>query len=287
MWRKYAVSRELYQTRRMLAKAKGLLWGAYHLARPANPIDQANHFLDFAEPSADELMVIDIEDINEAEFMSLADAEIFVRHIKTRTGRYPVLYTNHTTAKTIAADRDIYPVLSRLPLWYARYKPSVRGVFPMGNWETYAIWQFSTMHNCTRRACPYRVPGTLADIDVNVAAMDKTALAKAWPFGNLLPKRPKPEDTAPDTLMVLGNDRGRPDQIVTGAIPMALAGMIPVPVLSDRWLHPEVKGFLHVALPSMPDRQPRISSPVGLQRTVTIPAAANGQTVTALNYQDF
>ncbi len=46
MWRKYAVSRELFQTRRLVARAAGLLWGAYQLARPGNPVDQANHFLD-------------------------------------------------------------------------------------------------------------------------------------------------------------------------------------------------------------------------------------------------
>ena len=44
MWRKYAVSRELYQTRRLIARASGLLWGAYHLARPGNPVGQATIF---------------------------------------------------------------------------------------------------------------------------------------------------------------------------------------------------------------------------------------------------
>ncbi len=37
MWRKYAVSRELFQTRRLVARAAGLLWGSYHLARPRQP----------------------------------------------------------------------------------------------------------------------------------------------------------------------------------------------------------------------------------------------------------
>lgn len=200
MWRRYAISRELYQTRRTLAKAKGLLWGAYHLGRPGNPIEQANHFLDFATPTHDELMVLDLEDIDREKFISLADAEIFVTHIKARTGRYPVLYTNHSTAKTIAQYRDLYPTLSRLPLWYARYKPDISGVFPMGNWESYAIWQFSTMFNCNARACPYRVPGTISDIDVNVVAMSKEKLNTVWPFGALLPVRPK--DATPDEMLV-------------------------------------------------------------------------------------
>lgn len=193
MWRKYAVSRELYQTRRMLARSRGLLWGAYHLARPGNPIDQANHFLDYATPRDDELMVLDIEGIDPDNFMSLEDAGIFAGHIKTRTGRYPMLYTNHSTAKFIAAHRGQYPILSRLPLWYARYKPGIRDVFPMGNWDSYALWQFSAAVNCGKRRCPYRVAGTLDDIDVNVAAMSPAALKQVWAKGELLPEKPLPK----------------------------------------------------------------------------------------------
>ncbi len=190
MWRKYAVSRELYQTRRLIARFHGLLWGAYHLARPGNPVDQANHFLDYANPRDDELMVLDIEGIDPENYMSLEDAAIFAGHIKARTGRYPILYTNHVTAKYIADNRFKHRLLSRLPLWYARYKPDIRKVFPMGNWERYALWQFSSGHNCGKKRCPYRVPGTLEDIDVNVAAMSLATLKQFWPHGALLPERP-------------------------------------------------------------------------------------------------
>jgi GH25 family lysozyme M1 (1,4-beta-N-acetylmuramidase) len=187
MWRKYAVSRELYQTRRLLARQNGLLWGAYHLARPGNPIDQANHFLDYADPGENDLMALDLEGLDDSRFMSLEDAQIFVGHIRIRTGRYPVLYTNHDTARYIAAHRRDYPVLARLPLWYARYKPDVSAVFPLGSWSSYFLWQFSSAANCSLRRCPYRVPGTLTDIDVNVAAMSRTELTRIWRQGNLLP----------------------------------------------------------------------------------------------------
>jgi GH25 family lysozyme M1 (1,4-beta-N-acetylmuramidase) len=189
MWRKYAVSRELFRTRRMVAKANGLLWGAYHLGRPGNPIDQANHFLDYADPQADELMVLDIDGMDSTQFMSLDDAQIFVGHIKERTGRYPILYANNNVAKFIGDHSSAYPVLSRLPLWYARYKPDVDGIFPMGNWASFAMWQFSSADNCSLRRCPYRVQGTLTDIDVNLAPVTKAQLAKIWPQGDLLPPR--------------------------------------------------------------------------------------------------
>lgn len=224
MWRKYAVSRELYQTRRLIARASGLLWGAYHLARPGNPVDQANHFLDYAEPRDDELMVIDIEGIDPEKYMSLEDAAIFAGHIKTRTGRYPMLYTNHTTAKFIAANRDRFSILSRLPLWYARYKPGIRHVFPMGNWDSYALWQFSAATNCGKRRCPYRVAGTLTDIDVNVAAMDAKALKAVWAKGELLPEKPfdKPLLIASGTPNISAGAGAGIDMIITGAIAKTL-----------------------------------------------------------------
>jgi GH25 family lysozyme M1 (1,4-beta-N-acetylmuramidase) len=186
MWRKYAVSKELYQTRRLVARGAGLLWGAYHLARPGKPIDQANHFLDYAEPDEKDLMVLDIEDLGD-KFMSLEDAEIFVRHIKARTGRYPILYTNHNVSRYIAARRKDYRLLSRLPIWYARYKPDIASAFPAGNWSNYFLWQFSSATNCSKRRCPYRVPGTLTDIDVNVAGVDLEELKRVWSKGELLP----------------------------------------------------------------------------------------------------
>jgi GH25 family lysozyme M1 (1,4-beta-N-acetylmuramidase) len=224
MWRKYAVSRELYQTRRLIARASGLLWGAYHLARPGNPIDQANHFLEYAEPRDDELMVLDIEGIDAEKYLSLEEAGIFAGHIRTRTGRYPMLYTNHTTAKFIAANRERFPILSRLPLWYARYKPGIRNVFPMGNWDSYALWQFSAASNCGKRRCPYRVAGTLTDIDVNVAPMGAKALKAIWAKGELLPVKPldKPLLIASGHPNISAGAGAGIDMTVTGATAKAL-----------------------------------------------------------------
>ncbi len=177
------------------------------------------------------MMILDLEGIDSQKFMSLEDAQIFAGHIRARTGRYPVLYTNHNTARYIAAYRNDYPVLARLPIWYARYRPDVKGVFPMGNWDNYLMWQFSSGQNCSKRRCPYRVPGTLTDIDVNVAPMSRAELAKVWARGNLLPAR------EPDPPLILAKiemePRGMPaegpatfaqlppDPIVTSSIPQS------------------------------------------------------------------
>jgi GH25 family lysozyme M1 (1,4-beta-N-acetylmuramidase) len=186
LWKRHAVARELFHTRRTVAKALGLKWGAYHLGRPGNPIDQANNFIDFAEPAPDDLIALDIEENDAGKWMSLEDAEIFARHIHTRLGRWPVLYTNGSTALHIAENRDRYSLLSRLPLWYARYKPTIGLHFPKGNWQSYTLWQFSAGVNCDARSCPYRVPGTPLDIDVNVASMGAEELRAQWPFGELV-----------------------------------------------------------------------------------------------------
>lgn len=198
LWKRHAVARELFHTRRTVAKALGLKWGAYHLGRPGNPIDQANNFIDFAEPAPDDLIALDIEDNDPSKWMSLEDAETFARHIYKRLGRWPVLYTNGSTALYIAENRKRYTVLSRLPLWYARYKPEIGLHFPKGHWKSYALWQFSASANCDAKSCPYRPPGTPIDIDVNVATMSVEELRAQWPFDELMDKNDYPdEETVP------------------------------------------------------------------------------------------
>ncbi|KAA0972456.1 hypothetical protein FPY71_05030 [Aureimonas fodinaquatilis] len=239
-WWKYSVTKELYQTRRTMAKQLGLKWGAYHLGRPGNPREQADHFLEFAEPSDDELIAIDIED-NTSEWMSLADAEIFADQIKIRTGRYPVLYTNGSTAAYVDKNRETYPLLSRLPLWYARYRDDITGLFPQDSWPSYALWQFSSMHNCNDRSCPYRVNGAKTDIDVNVSPLSVAELKKAWPFGELTQRK---NETEPTLMVSAYNavDAGRVDPLalLSEAARREHAGKPNQPILSSLTRGPKV-----------------------------------------------
>ena len=205
-WRRYVVTKELYHTRRTLAKALGLKWGAYHMARPGNPLEQADHFIDFADPQPDELIALDIEGIDPDKWMSLEDAELFARRIHQRLNRWPMLYVNGSTARHIADNRSTLNILSRLPLWYARFAPSIEGHFPKGNWQSYDLWQFAASANCNRRTCPYRVPGTPLDIDVNVADMTPEALRLAWPFNAL---KPALDDAGEGDLIAAGPLIGR------------------------------------------------------------------------------
>ena len=218
-WRKYSVTKELYRTRRALAKAHGLKWGAYHMGRPGNPEAQADHFLDFAEPAADEFIAIDLEDNDPGKWMSIEEVERFARRVHQRIGRWPALYTNGSTAKFIAANKDKYPIASRLPLWYARFKGDITGAFPMGNWDSYHSWQFLAQINCRRR-CAMRPAGTNKDIDVNVVNTDMAGLDAMWATKDLLPLRGG--DEAP-TMMVEAPAPAEPADE-----PAALAAYAPV-----------------------------------------------------------
>lgn len=221
LWKRHAVARELFQTRKVVARALGLEWGAYHLARPGNPVEQADNFVDFADPGPDDLLALDIEDNDPTKWMSLEDAEAFVRQLHRRVGRFPLLYTNDTTARHIAENRGRYRLLSRLPLWYARYKPDIGGHFPKGNWNSYTLWQFSAQANCGRLRCPYRVAGTPLDIDVNVAAMSGEELRAAWPFGALVDA---PADYLASVPVPVARERA-----LKGEVTIAYADVAPPP----------------------------------------------------------
>ena len=225
-YRKYAITKELYKSRKLIATGMGLKWGSYHLGRPGNPIDQANHFIKFTNPDDNDLIALDIEHNDPKKWMSLEDAEIFAAHIKTRLGRYPLLYVNGSTAKFIAINSEDYPILSRLQLWYARYKPNISDVFPMGRWASYSIWQFSYQGNCNKEKCPYRISGASTKIDVNVTRHNIRDLKNIWPMPQVdLRKKPiqlthmSPSGNSEvPTTSLEGLDFEPADAIVTGSI---------------------------------------------------------------------
>lgn len=263
-WKRFAVVKELYHTRRQLAKALGLKWGAYHLGRPGNPIAQADHFLDFADPQPDELVVIDIEGNDPEKWMSLREAESFARRIHQRIGRYPMLYTNGSTADFIAANRKDYTLLSRLPLWYARYKPSIGSHFPEGHWKSYDLWQFAANINCRKKSrCPYRTAGTPWDIDINVSPLTPEALAKAWPFGELV--APLDEDNskllyaATNPLFHATADDLPPTEFAT----------IIIPEVTIAAIEPKLE-LARIPLPSQPPKRRHWASKVNFVSTIDL-----------------
>ncbi|MEW6731865.1 MAG: glycoside hydrolase family 25 protein [Acidobacteriota bacterium] len=173
-----------YFQRRILAKKHGYKWGSYHVGKRGNPIKQADFYLRSARPAKDEVMVLDLEDVESGKFMNIAQARLFIKRIKQKTGRYPMVYGNYkviTKISTMIGKDDLF---SQTPLWYARFR-NLLPDFPKGTWQTYTLWQFSCEINCKptqQDLCPYLVPGTETDIDVNVYNGTVDNLRKSWPF---------------------------------------------------------------------------------------------------------
>jgi lysozyme len=173
-----------YAERKIEAKKRGYKWGAYHFGKPGDPIKQADFFLDTVKPDKDDLIALDLESEDATKHMSFDDARAFIKRIKEKTGRYPLIYANKEVTKAISEQYGDDDVFAKTHLWYARFKRSVTD-FPVGTWKTYTVWQFSSELNCTaanRAACLYTVPGTEYDMDVDVFNGTIEELRSKWPF---------------------------------------------------------------------------------------------------------
>ena len=164
-----------YRSRKMEAGKRGYLWGSYHLGVAGNPEKQADYYINTVKPAANELIALDLEDLNSARFMNANEAIRFIKQVKKRLGRYPVVYANHRNAKIIS-EKLKHPVFANTPLWYANFRGSVNH-FPTGVWPSYTLWQFSS-EILTQKA----IPGTKFDMDVNVFNGSINDLKAKWPL---------------------------------------------------------------------------------------------------------
>jgi len=169
-----------YVKRKEEARTRGYLWGSYHWGVAGSPEKQADFYIDTVKPGPDELMALDLEDAQSKTLMNVDEAILFVERVKARTGRYPVLYTNHSSAKLIAT-KFKNSVFAKTPLWYARFKAKVTD-FPAGVWPTYTLWQFSS-----ELLAQLSVPGTKPDMDINVFNGTAAQLKAAWPLTKVAP----------------------------------------------------------------------------------------------------
>jgi GH25 family lysozyme M1 (1,4-beta-N-acetylmuramidase) len=174
-----------YAERKIEAKRRGYKWGAYHLGKPGDPIKQADFFLETVKPDKDDLLALDLESTDYTKHMGFEEARVFIKHIKEKTGRYPLVYANNLVTKAISEQFGVDDLFAKTALWYARFKNTVTD-FPKGTWPTYTLWQFSSEINCKaedRNSCLYTVPGTEYDMDVNVFNGTVEELRSRWPFG--------------------------------------------------------------------------------------------------------
>ena len=129
-----------YPDRRTDAKDAGLLWGAYHFGTSGSGTDQANAFVDYAQPDKDTLLVLDFERATTKgeSSMNLQEARDFVNQVKVRTGKYPGIYGGSMLKEVTKSGPD--PVLSHCWLWIAQYAEVPH--LPNG-WSDYRFWQYT------------------------------------------------------------------------------------------------------------------------------------------------
>lgn len=169
-----------YEERRKIAKERGYLWGAYHFGYRGNTKTQADLLIKLA---GDDLMILDLEDASNSNYMNLDEAMVFMEYVKEKTGRIPVVYANHSTTRQLNAKFPNSELLKQAKFWYARFKSNVTD-FPVGIWKGYFLWQFSSEINCSRTgSCLYNVPGTLYDMDINVFDGSAELLKSQWNNG--------------------------------------------------------------------------------------------------------
>lgn len=128
-----------YHDRRAQARAAGLLWGAYHFGEGGDGATQAGFFLDFVQPEATDLLVLDFETNTQGASMTLAEAEQFVATVQSRTGRWPGLYSSPSYLNQ-ALGEGRSPVLASCWLWIADYASAP--VVP-ANWPYWTLWQYT------------------------------------------------------------------------------------------------------------------------------------------------
>jgi lysozyme len=169
-----------YQSRKAIALKRGYLWGAYHLGRRGDPIGQAKFFLKIVGTSGDTMMALDLEDTSNSSMMSIAESVKFMEYVFKATGKIPVVYANHAVTQALNAALAKNALLKATQLWYARFVSDI-SKFPKGIWSTYFLWQFASEINCKPGgSCPYKVPGTASDMDINVFYGNREALAAQW-----------------------------------------------------------------------------------------------------------
>lgn len=120
--------------RRGPVKNRDLLFGGYHFLRPGSIPDQVSFFLKAIGDTNDILFALDHEDPK----VPLADAKAFMSLVKTRTGRYPILYSGFLIKQQLGSKRD--PELDPIRLWLSHYNANPS--WPP-QWVNPWLWQFT------------------------------------------------------------------------------------------------------------------------------------------------
>lgn len=148
---------QTYTTNRNGSEAAGLVFGAYHFARPVgtglaaattSAISQANHFLAVAAPQPGELPpVLDLEVTGKLpQSRLLVWTLAWLDQIYARTGVEPFLYTSPNFWK-LNLGNSTAAAAGGTPLWVAHWTSASQPLVPAQNWNG-AGWTFWQWTNC-------------------------------------------------------------------------------------------------------------------------------------------
>lgn len=150
--------------RNRAVKAAGIVFGAYHFARPDlgnTPEDEADWFLAVAKPLPGELLALDFE-VAYADPVTWCAA--FLSRVKTLGFPVPLTYLNRSQLGL-----DWSPVISTgSGLWLAAYDENPDPI-SSGQWSPLAMKQYSSSG---------RVPGIGGRVDLDVFYGDRAALLR-------------------------------------------------------------------------------------------------------------
>jgi lysozyme len=164
-----------YQTRRVLAKTQGLLWGSYHFVSGASVTDQVDNYVSHAAPAADEAICIDYEHSSSGPDMTLAQLERFVVLLTQRLGRAPMIYGGDLLRHALQLNPSA--TLAKCPLWYSRYASDPTGI-PPAVWSAFTLWQYTDGASGPQ---PHDAPG-IGRCDRSRYDGTVQELRAAWPF---------------------------------------------------------------------------------------------------------
>ncbi len=152
-----AYNDKTYTVNRNGSEGAGLVFGAYHFARPAgtslaastaSAIKQANHFLAIAAPQPGELPpVLDLEKTGSlAKPRLLGWTLAWLGQIYARTGVAPFLYTSPLFWKGSLGDSTA-AAAAGTGLWIAHWTSKSAPLVPAANWDGNG-WRFWQWTNC-------------------------------------------------------------------------------------------------------------------------------------------
>lgn len=170
---------QYYTVARREIEARGYLFCTYHFGDASDPIKQAQHFVDVAQPDDKMKLALDWEDLRGNQ-MTQSGAERFITELDRLTGRVCTIYTGNTAKDLMGSGRST--ILGKHPLWIPRY--SANQPVPQASWSDWDIWQYAADGS---GPLPNTAFGCKGSPDCNVFSKDESVVRLQWSGKILVP----------------------------------------------------------------------------------------------------